>query len=135
MKMFEAVAWMIRIGDAPHWSYCETESDADFYGKQSGMRYEKKPLFTEAQLREAVQYAANAKTEWPADEAISYLHGCSKGYDLFEAELKQLQEQNTALDAKLASNEAVMRQALEAMRLGQHRDIAKAIKALEDALK
>ena len=44
----EPVAWVIRVGDAPHWSYCETESDADFYGKQSAMRYEKKPLYTHA---------------------------------------------------------------------------------------
>jgi hypothetical protein len=28
------------------WSYVSPESDADFYGKQSGLKYEKEPLFT-----------------------------------------------------------------------------------------
>jgi hypothetical protein len=48
----EPVAWLIRIGAAPHWSYCEAEADADFYGKQSGMRYEKKPLYAAPPRRE-----------------------------------------------------------------------------------
>jgi hypothetical protein len=42
----QPVAWMIRIGDSNVWSYTQLESDADFYGKQSGMKYEKRPLYT-----------------------------------------------------------------------------------------
>jgi hypothetical protein len=42
----EPVAWMIRIGDSNVWSYTQLESDADFYGKQSGLKYEKRPLYT-----------------------------------------------------------------------------------------
>lgn len=56
------------------------------------------------------------------------------------AELKQLQDQNTALDAKLASHEAVMRQALSALSDCRHgceepHNTVSAIKALEGALK
>jgi hypothetical protein len=40
------VAWMVRIGDSDVWSYTQLESDADFYGKQSGLKYEKRPLYT-----------------------------------------------------------------------------------------
>lgn len=77
------------------------------------------PVFTEAQLREALAHQAD--------------------------ELKQLQDQNTALDAKLASHEAVMRQALEALEV--HCSFAKrdgpcamedgitAINAIQDILK
>ena len=75
-------------------------------------------LFTESQLREAVQYANNA--------------GYAKGYDFFEDELKQLQEQNRWLDEKIASQEAVMKQALAMLR---HESVFSAIEALEDALK
>lgn len=42
----EAVAWMLRIGASDDWSFTRLESDADFYGKQSGLRYEKRPLFS-----------------------------------------------------------------------------------------
>ena len=49
MVSAEPVAWAIRIGNSPNWSYCDTESDADFYGKRSVMRYEKKPLFASPQ--------------------------------------------------------------------------------------
>jgi hypothetical protein len=45
----EPVAWMIRIGDSNVWSYTQLESDADFYGKQSGMKYEKRPLYAAPQ--------------------------------------------------------------------------------------
>lgn len=41
----KAAAWRIRIGESDMWGYCETESDADFLGKQSGLKYEKQPLF------------------------------------------------------------------------------------------
>jgi hypothetical protein len=40
------VAWRLRIGSQNLWSYCETESDADFYIKQSGIaKFEKQPLY------------------------------------------------------------------------------------------
>jgi hypothetical protein len=45
----EPVAWMIRIGDSNVCSYTQLESDADFYGKQSGMKYEKRPLYAAPQ--------------------------------------------------------------------------------------
>ncbi|RRU17861.1 DUF551 domain-containing protein [Stenotrophomonas sp. 278] len=41
----EVVAWGVRIGDSDTWGYVEVESDADFIGKQSGLPYEKKPLY------------------------------------------------------------------------------------------
>jgi hypothetical protein len=44
----EAVAWQLRIGDSPDWSFCSEEWQADFYGKQSGLRYEKRPLYPRA---------------------------------------------------------------------------------------
>lgn len=40
----QPVAWRIRIGDSDRWGYCDTEEDADFLGKQSGLRYVKEPL-------------------------------------------------------------------------------------------
>lgn len=72
-------------------------------------------MFTEAQLREALAQQAE--------------------------ELKHLQEQNTALDAKLASHEDVMRQALNFLGptapecSGCEYEWNEAIKALEGALK
>jgi hypothetical protein len=39
------VAWAIRVGDSDTWSYADSESDADFYCKQSGLKCEKRPLF------------------------------------------------------------------------------------------
>lgn len=41
----EPVAWLLYIGDSPDWSYADCEEDADFYGKQSGLPYVKKPLY------------------------------------------------------------------------------------------
>jgi len=34
--------WGLRIGDSDRWAYTETEADADFLGKQSGLPYEKR---------------------------------------------------------------------------------------------
>jgi hypothetical protein len=45
----EPVAWQIRIGDSDDWSWSGSEVAADFYGKQSGLRYEKRPLYTAPQ--------------------------------------------------------------------------------------
>ena len=45
----EPVAWQIRIGDSDDWSWLDSEEAADFYGKQSGLRYEKRPLYTAPQ--------------------------------------------------------------------------------------
>lgn len=41
----EPAAWAIRVGDSDTWSYAGSESDADFYCKQSGLKCEKRPLF------------------------------------------------------------------------------------------
>lgn len=42
----EPVAWRFRIGAQNLWSYCDDESDADFYIKQSGRReVTKQPLY------------------------------------------------------------------------------------------
>jgi hypothetical protein len=62
----EPVAWMIRIGDSNVWSYTQLESDADFYGKQSGMKYEKRPLYAAPQ-----QPAQSAEQ----DERAAFLSG------------------------------------------------------------
>jgi hypothetical protein len=40
--------WLIRKGASDMWAYCDTEEDADFYGKQSGLKYEKLALYTAA---------------------------------------------------------------------------------------
>ena len=61
-------AWMLRIGDSDVWSYCEQEWMADFYGRKSGTKYEKNPLYDapvladmakrlEAAERDAARYA------------------------------------------------------------------------------
>jgi hypothetical protein len=43
------VAWLIRIGDSDVWAYCGgDESDADFRGNASGLKYEKLALYTAA---------------------------------------------------------------------------------------
>jgi len=34
--------WGVRIGDSDRWAYTNSESDADFWGKQSGLKYEKR---------------------------------------------------------------------------------------------
>lgn len=44
----EPVSWRIRIGDSDVWSYCTTESDADFYGRHSGLEYEKRAIYDRA---------------------------------------------------------------------------------------
>lgn len=41
----QPVAWRISIGDSPDWSFTTDESQADFYGQQSGLKYVKEPLF------------------------------------------------------------------------------------------
>lgn len=41
----EPVAWRIRIGASDVWGYSDSESDADFYGVQSGLPYVKQPLY------------------------------------------------------------------------------------------
>lgn len=43
----EPVAWRVRIGDSNQWVYCESETDADFLGRRSGMTYEKQPLYSQ----------------------------------------------------------------------------------------
>ncbi|TDY26262.1 hypothetical protein B0G81_6772 [Paraburkholderia sp. BL6665CI2N2] len=50
-----AVAWMLRIGDSDVWTYTRLESDADFYGKQSGLKYEKRPLYAAPTASDAWQ--------------------------------------------------------------------------------
>jgi hypothetical protein len=42
----EPVAWHLRIGDSDDWGVSTSEELADFYGKQSGLKYEKEPLYT-----------------------------------------------------------------------------------------
>ncbi len=110
MKLPEPVAWMYTNVQSG-----DIEVSANHDEKQDEREYwHRAPLFTEDQLREALASQAE--------------------------ELEQLQEQNTALDAKLAQQEAVMKMALEAL----NQDVeaywdgypyAEAIKALEDALK
>jgi hypothetical protein len=87
----EPVAWQIRIGDSPDWAWADTEADADFYGKQSGLRYEKRPLNTTPPA---------AKREWTGltDEEIQTVwDGVMDGavftrrevYKAIEAKLKE----------------------------------------------
>lgn len=44
-KDAEPVAWRILIGDSDLWGYADSEWDADFYGRQSGLRYVKQALY------------------------------------------------------------------------------------------
>ena len=53
----EPVAWRVRIGDSPTWGYCDAEWQADFYGRQSGLKYIKEKLYA----------APVAETEQTAD--------------------------------------------------------------------
>lgn len=57
----EPVAWRVRIGASDTWGYCESESDADFIGKQSGMKYEKQPLYTAPPAQPKVEVTDNAR--------------------------------------------------------------------------
>lgn len=63
----EAVVWGIRIGDSDSWGYTNNEEQADFLGKQSGLPYEKKPLYA-APVAAAPKWK-HIKTA-PADERI-----------------------------------------------------------------
>ena len=42
------IAWRLRIGSSDQWSYTQDEADADFWGRQSGLNYEKQPLYAAA---------------------------------------------------------------------------------------
>jgi hypothetical protein len=66
VKGQEPVAWQIRIGDSPDWGWSDTESDADFYGKQSGLRYEKRPLYTTPPAQPATIEYVDAREKDPA---------------------------------------------------------------------
>jgi hypothetical protein len=41
----EPAGWQICIGNSPDWSWADSEAYADFYGKQSGLHYKKRPLY------------------------------------------------------------------------------------------
>ncbi len=45
----EPAAWRVQVGDSDIWGYIENESDADFHGKQSGLKYKKQCLYTTPQ--------------------------------------------------------------------------------------
>jgi hypothetical protein len=45
----EPVAWRVQVGDSNIWGYVENESDADFHGKLSGLKYKKQSLYTTPQ--------------------------------------------------------------------------------------
>jgi len=64
----EPIAWRIRRGASNIWSYCETESDADFYGGAGGMRYVKEPLYSAQALlareREVEEWKAKFDALW-----------------------------------------------------------------------
>lgn len=53
--------WGIRIGDSDRWAYTNSESDADFWGKQSGLKYEKRryvrSVVADKDMREAFEEA------------------------------------------------------------------------------
>lgn len=63
----EAVAWRYRIGAQNLWSYCDTESDADFYIKQSsGREVTKQALY--AHLAPATVEISHARCNVPGWE-------------------------------------------------------------------
>lgn len=118
MKMPEPVAWMDRDGDV----YKELPTPYWHPPHQA--------LFSDAQLNEILN---QEEVEHEANER----NLCQLTDELAESrrEVAQLQDQNTALDAKLASNEAVMRMALRVLHETGHHSPSEAIKALEEALK
>lgn len=63
----EPVAWRVQIGDSDVWGYGETESEADFHGKQSGLKYKKQPLYNEAALQAAREEGARLERERKKD--------------------------------------------------------------------
>lgn len=77
------------------------------------------------------------KSKYEADNEANERNLCQLTDELAESrrEVAQLQEQNTALDARLASNEAVMRVALGALLTVANPKAPAAIKALEEQLK
>jgi uncharacterized protein (DUF885 family) len=68
--------WLIRKGDSDVWAYCDNEEDADFYGKQSGLKYEKLALYTAADydaLRDELARMTALRDGWgeKAKEALA----------------------------------------------------------------
>jgi len=47
--------WGVRIGDSDRWAYTNSESDADFWGKQSGLKYEKRRYVRASSSRAEVE--------------------------------------------------------------------------------
>lgn len=66
------VAWRLRIGDSDLWSYTETEQDADFYIKASGLRKsEKQPLYLAAPIPSPVAVPDGAETDSTTEYEIT----------------------------------------------------------------
>jgi hypothetical protein len=58
----------LRIGESDVFGYCDKESDADFFGKQSGRPYVKEPLY--ASPPEPENPAARRLTDEEFDELV-----------------------------------------------------------------
>lgn len=70
----QPVAWRVRIGASDMWGYCDTESDADFIGRQSGLKYEKQPIYA------AARQAPDGERDAALEEAAAHCDGLAALY-------------------------------------------------------
>lgn len=115
----EAVVWGIRIGASDSWGYTNNEEQADFLGKQSGLPYEKKPLYAAPVATAPVDLDAHGLRA--LDNCIADLRRLlelSQDYDL---DVMQMQSLETAIESmelrKVASTPAAPGIELEQFRI------------------
>jgi hypothetical protein len=97
----EAVAWRVLIGDSDTPGYCAEEWQADFYGKQSGLRYTKTPLYAaptplpEAvrELHCAVKRYTNFYMNGDKKDALGEYHALLSAQEKFDAALRAIPAQ------------------------------------------
>jgi hypothetical protein len=106
--------WLIRIGDSDMWPYCDNEEDADFYGKQSGLKYEKLALYTAADYD-----ALRAEVEKLRFDVAA----CAKAADLFRIERRDESARADAAEAKHDKLHDLSKQFLEAQLALSNREL------------
>jgi hypothetical protein len=136
----EPVAWMIRIGDSNVWSYTQLESDADFYGKQSGMKYEKRPLYAApqqpAQSAEQDERAASPTSGMTLGERIAHVGGRTNaaGYIEFgSVQAVNALVEHVLRDARAASTQSTATQPAQTQVALTNEQIWQSLKGIADS--
>jgi hypothetical protein len=105
----EAVAWRYRIGSQNLWSYCDTESDADFYIKRSaGQVVVKEPLYASSEIERL--RAENESLLKERAEAVSIAIEATAREDALKARLAVMDaalEGSTAMKCSTGENYSV----------------------------